>query len=308
MRPLPLIAVLLSASTAGAQEPATPTPPDAVEEGEPAPDPDPGESPVEPVPTPVVPPAPAPVAPTPPPEAPLTKKEQRRLERKARATDDSPEAVLARMREADFTSRDTQIRARIAFQGYGPGPFSLFTAFAGWQELGIDFEKGLATWRDFTVTLGGDAHFGQAWILAALSQPIANYDDFRFRWWMWDAGGGVRSGLHYTGLSSLDPYLFAGLGMSAFKFNAEVRGWADVPTAAKVTPALRAELGGGLNIPLKAKGLTMGVELRYLITSQFGRATEFDFVNDTELATFTFFSRHKPPKGFGWVIHVGYRF
>lgn len=209
--------------------------------------------------------------------------------------------------EADFLRTDVELKLRVAFNGYLPGPFSLFTAFAGWNEFSLAADAGVATWRDFTFAVGGSAHIGQGGILGVLTQPIANYDDYRFRWSMWDAGGSLRGSMHYTRLASVDPYLVVDLGAGAFGLTSRVREWPTIDPQQLTRPYLRIGAGGGLSFRLSERWV-VGGELRYLITSQFGRVGQLEFRRDEEEAVFVLFPQHRPPKGFSWVIHVGYRF
>lgn len=210
--------------------------------------------------------------------------------------------------EADLLRKQVDLRARLGFNGYTPGPFSLFTAFAGWNELGVGIDVGAITWRGFTIGFGGEAHYGQPWVLTALIQRVSNYDDRSFRWQMWEAGGTFRTTMHATALQSVDPYLFVGVGASAFHIQATERSWPRVDPAAATTPTLRIEAGGGLNIPIRQGPWFVGGELRYLITSQIGAPDRLVLRNGDQTAIFAFAPQHKPPKGFSWVIHVGYRF
>ena len=211
--------------------------------------------------------------------------------------------------EADFLRGDTDLRVRFGFNGYTPGPFSLFTAFAGWQEFGIVLDHGVANWRSFTIGVGGDAHYGQAWLLGALTQQVANYDDLQFRWNMWEAGGNLRTTFHWTDLRGVDPYLFGAVGAGVFHLDARVKDWPR-PTMARIdNPYLRIEAGGGLlwRIP-KATRFFVGAEARYLVTVQIDPQSSLDLRYDAQSATFDLFPQHKPPKGFSWIASVGVRF
>lgn len=211
--------------------------------------------------------------------------------------------------EADFLRGDTDLRVRFGFNGYTPGPFSLFTAFAGWQEFGIVLDHGVANWRSFTIGVGGDAHYGQAWLLGALTQQVANYDDLQFRWNMWEAGGNLRTTFHWTDLRGVDPYLFGAVGAGVFHLDARVKDWPRPAMQRIDNPYLRIEAGGGLlwRIP-KATRFFVGAEARYLVTVQIDPQSSLDLTYDGQSATFDLFPQHKPPKGFSWIASVGVRF
>jgi hypothetical protein len=214
-----------------------------------------------------------------------------------------------RRREADFLRGDTELTVRLGFNGYTPGPFSLFTSFAGWQELAVAMDHGVSNWKDFTVGVGFEAHYGQAALLAALSQPIANYDDTEFRWSMTDAGGALRGTMHWTKLRGVDPWLMAGLGAGFFHLDTRVRDWPQSAAGELGSAYVRVEAGGGLTWLLgKGDRFVIGAEARYLITVQTNPARQVVMRHDEELAVFSLFPQHKPPKGFSWVFRAGVRF
>jgi opacity protein-like surface antigen len=211
-------------------------------------------------------------------------------------------------REVDFLRKHTDVKVRLAFNGYTPGPFSLLTSLAGWNELSISVDHGVANWKDFTIGVGGTLHYGQALILGSLTQPIANYDDFRFRWSMWETGGTLRGTMHYNALQALDPYFVVGVGAGNLHLQARVRDWPRTQEQFKNIPYLRIEVGAGLNGWLPNGRWVIGVELRYLISSQFGPIKQLDLLYEDQTATFSLYPQHTPPKGFSWVGQVGYRF
>jgi hypothetical protein len=266
-------------------------------------DPDPMPDPAAPG---TPPPADVPPADAPPEEPLKSVREQRQEERAERRRDlfEGPN----RKPEADFLRRDTELRVRLAFNGSTPGPFSLFTSLTGWNELSLSVDHGVASWRDFTVGVGVVAWYDQALLLGALSQPVANYDEWQFRWSMWEAGGAVRATAHWTRLQGVDPYLLLGLGAGLFHLDARVRGWPVDTRQIVERPYLRVEAGGGLNWRMGRSKFFVGVELRYLISSQIRAAKQVDLTHQGETATFLFFPQHKPPKGFCWVIGAGVRF
>lgn len=253
--------------------------------------------------------APADAAATPPddatadddPDEPLSRRERRKQKIAARY-----EAPFLPP-EADFLKGDTDLKLRLAFNGYTPGPFSVLTAFAGWQEGSLTLDHGIANWKGFTVGFGFEGHYGQAFLLGALTQPIANYDDYTFRWRMWETGGTLRSTMHWTALQSVDPYLFVGAGAGFFHLDARVRSWPAGSERKIENPYLRIELGGGLIWRIPDSPFLIGGELRYLITSQFGAVRDLAFRRGDETAVFSLFPQHKPPKGFSWIVHLGIR-
>lgn len=209
--------------------------------------------------------------------------------------------------EADFFRGDTEIKLRLAFNGTSPNPFTVLTALAGWNELSLSVDVGVASWRNFTLGVGGELHHGQSLILGAITAPVANYDDVRFGWSESETGAALRFTAHTTVLSSVDPYLMVALGGAAFRIEANVIG-AGIAPAEHTSGYLRFEAGGGLTWRLGTKGWVVGVELRYLLTADLDPIDRFLFVDDGDLVVFRFAEQHRPPKGFSWVVHAGYRF
>lgn len=239
-------------------------------------------------------------------EIPASPREARREAAKARRAARWEGPVLPP--EADFLRTHTTVGVRLGFNATSPGVFSLFTALAGWNEFGLVLDRGLATWRDFTVSMGFEAHYGAAWVPAALNQRVSDTDEVRFRWSSWEAGGAVRLAFHFTRLSSVDPWLGGAVGADAFHLRVRVAEPDGVETQAFTLPYLRGEVAGGLNVPLQ-HGLVVGVEIRYLITSLLNRVDRLRFaLPDDDVETFVLFPQHRPPKGFSWVVTVGYRF
>jgi opacity protein-like surface antigen len=263
-------------------------PPDAPDPGAPQPDPPSDDA--------DAPPAPAATSPA------QTPRERRREARRILWSGDVPPP------ESDFLRDHTDVYVRVGFGGYAPGPFSLFTAFAGWFDLGLRFDRGVAYWKDFTFSLGADLAYSNPAILAGLTQPIANYDEIAFRWRMWQAAGTLRGTLHYHRLQSVDPYLFAGVGAGVFELRARVRDWPTVPEASLLQPFVRIELGAGLSTRLNGTPWIIGGELRYVLAIPTRRATQLDLEGPDTTATFTLFPQHKPERGFAWGAHIGYRF
>ncbi|MCB9681445.1 MAG: hypothetical protein H6733_08225 [Alphaproteobacteria bacterium] len=211
-------------------------------------------------------------------------------------------------KEADFLQGNVEVRARLAFNGTEPGPFTLLTSLAGWNELGLSVDAGIASWRDWTIGIGGAGWYAQSLILGLVASPIANYEDYTFRWKEWEAGGVVRATMHYTGLSGMDPFLLVGLGAGAFHLDASINDWPpDVAHQSLTTAYLRGEVGGGATW-LVASHWVVGVELRYLITGQIDPRDRFLYDDGTQTAVFVFANQHRPPKGFSWSVQAGYRF
>jgi hypothetical protein len=210
--------------------------------------------------------------------------------------------------EADFLRTDIEVKARLGFNGSSPGPFSLFSSLGGWNEFGVSIDAGLRNWKDFTIGLGGTIWYGQAGILGASTQRIANYDDIQFRWQMWESGGTVRSTFHYTALASIDPYLFGGVGAEAFQLSMRVRGWPFVGPELHTTAALRIEAGAGITGRIKGGNWVIGGELRYIVAVPFSTVDQLSLAWEGDIATFVLFPQHNPSRGFSWVIQAGYRF
>lgn len=209
--------------------------------------------------------------------------------------------------EADFYRGDVDLKLRLAFNGTSPNPFTLLTSLAGWNELSITVDAGVASWRDFTIGVGVDVHHGESLILGVVNGPIADYDDFRFAWRSSETGGAVRVTAHTTALRSVDPYLVVAVGAAAFRVEASLEG-AGLAPADHLSPYLRFEAGGGLTWRLGTKGWILGLELRYLLTADLDPVPRFVFEDGDDLAVFALSDPHRPPKGFSWVVHAGYRF
>jgi hypothetical protein len=211
--------------------------------------------------------------------------------------------------EADFLQRHTDLKLRVAFDGTSPGPFSLLTAFAGWNEAGLVVDHGVTTWRDFTIGLGGAAWFGYGLVASITSGRIADYEDHAFGWRMWDTGGVLRATAHWTRLSGVDPYLVGALGAGAFHLDAAARDLPTAPRQAVTNPYVRVELGGGLGWRIRpSTHWTVGIELRYQVTAQIGARDRFVFGTPEDPEVFVFAPLHRPPKGFTWAVQAGYRF
>lgn len=211
--------------------------------------------------------------------------------------------------EADFLQRHTELELRLAFDGTSPGPFSLLTAFAGWNEGALVVDRGVTTWRDFTIGVGGAAWFGYGLVPSITSGRIADYEDHAFGWRMWDTGGAFRATAHWTRLSGVDPYLVGALGAGAFHLDAGARDLPTEPRQALTNAYVRLELGGGLTWRLRpSEHWTIGVELRYLVTAQVGARDRFVFGTPEDPEVFSFAPLHRPPKGFSWAVRAGYRF
>ncbi len=212
-------------------------------------------------------------------------------------------------READFLPGDTEVAFRVSFDGYTPGPFSLFTSFLGWTGVGVDVAHGVATVKDFTFTVGGEAHAAQAALLAALSQEVANYDDLKFRWSMFEAGGTARTTAHWTRLRGVDPWAGVGVGGGYYQLDARVEGWPATSAGRSQSPWVRVELLGGATWRLGAQGrFVLGPELRYQVTFQTSPDRQLALQHDGQEAIFSLFPQHKPSRGFGWIFRAGVRF
>ncbi len=209
--------------------------------------------------------------------------------------------------EADFYNNHVDLKLRLGFNGTSPNPFTILTSLAGWNELSLTADAGVASWRDFTIGVGAEVHYGQSLILGLINGPIADYDDYRFSWTSTDAGGAVRVTAHTTVLRGVDPYLMVGLGASAFRLQAELIG-AGLAGADHLSALLRVEVGGGLNWRLGTKGWIIGLELRYLLSAELTPVARFVFEDGDRKAVFARSASHNPPKGFSWVVQVGYRF
>jgi opacity protein-like surface antigen len=212
-------------------------------------------------------------------------------------------------READFLPGETEVALRVSFDGYTPGPFSLFTSFLGWTGVGIDVHHGVATVKDFTFTVGGEAHASQAALLAALSQSVANYDDLQFRWSMFETGATARTTAHWTRLRGVDPWVGAGVGGGYYQLDARVEGWPGTTAGRSTSPWVRVELLGGANWRLGAQGrFVLGPELHYQVTFQTSPDRQLALRHEGDEAIFSLFPQHKPSRGFGWTMRAGVRF
>lgn len=212
-------------------------------------------------------------------------------------------------READFVKGHVEVRVQLGFDGYRPGPFSLFASFVGWNEFGLSVEYGaIQPCADCTFGLGLELYYARPFLLEVISRPISNTDDHDFIWQMHDRGGSLKPTFHYTGLASIDPYAFALVGPTAFTFKARVKGTEREDLGSYTTAGLRIGLGVGLSAPVW-KRLVVGGELRYLASFQFDRRNSLTLLDeDGDEVTFLLNAIHRPPSGFSWVLHAGWRF
>lgn len=208
---------------------------------------------------------------------------------------------------ATFYKGDKQVNLRLSFNGYNPGPFSLFTSIVGWNDFGLSLDIGAIPFSSFTIGFGGTIYYAQAWFLQAITRPISDYEDYEFDWFEWEAGATFRVSAHYNRLQALDPYAFVGLGGGNFHLETRVKEWPTIDPAFYNTGYLRVELGVGLMGRIN-EHIVVGGELRYLISAQFNPESKLYLQDGQETATFNVFPQQKPSKGFSWTLQIGYRF
>ena len=213
---------------------------------------------------------------------------------------------------SDFVPGVLEIKLRTAFNGYSQGPLSLLGALIGWTEFQLCADVGVVQISELTVGLGAEAFYSRPWFLEVFTEALGNLllgDNGEFDWKAVNKGFAVRGTLHYTGLSALDPY---GLFLAGpYRHDVEVSAtFADGSggEASHSTWGMKYGLGGGVASAARS-GIMGGVELRYLVGHRF-RATDSIVVTSpdgTETQVFEMTGYVKPPRGFSWVVYLGFR-
>lgn len=207
---------------------------------------------------------------------------------------------------SDFNVGDLDVKVQLGFAGNSLGPQTLITSFFNWFELQLSADLGVIEHETVTLGLGVETWLGRPWI----PETVADMTSTEGRPLDWRAatrGVVLRSTLHYTGLSSLDPYVSLILGPS---FDV-VRVW-DRPegsTGKFTSTGLRMGVGGGLNV-VTSDRIVAGVELRYMASPRFrtGQAIPIMDSSHEAIDSFNIGRAQRAPRGFSWIGSVGLRF
>lgn len=204
-----------------------------------------------------------------------------------------------------FDIGDLDLRLQLAFTGNTLGPQSLLTAFFNWFEVQLAADFGVAQFDDFTVGIGVEAFLGRPWVPESVSS-LTSAGGADLAWRAATRGALARTSMHYTGLSSIDPYAVLLVGPTADTVRA-----VDRPGGALGrfnTAGLRFGAGAGLNI-ISTDRIIGGFELRYLASPRFSRGVGIPLETAEGLAedTFDLGRAQRSPRGFSWVAAIGIR-
>lgn len=213
--------------------------------------------------------------------------------------------------DADFSPGVNELRARIGFNGFRPGPFSILAAFVGWNEFGVSYDRSLVVpFPEFTFGIGAEAWYAQPLVLQLTSRGVSDTEIADFAWSMHDRGLAARGTFHWTALSSVDPYFFGLVGVSATSL--KVREAGETEVVRWDTPTLRLGGGAGITVPLSPRPegrWVVGAEFRYLGGIALTRRPVLEVpLAAGGVAPFVPDAIHRPPIGFSWVISGGWRF
>lgn len=231
-----------------------------------------------------------------------------------RTIEDEPLAGLPpRERDVnDFRPGTIDVRLKLAFDGVGNGPLSLFGSIIGWNELGFGVDVGVLGEEDITIGVGGEVYVASpvafylfSTVLFDLLSPNAQID-----WSAAETGLLGRVTVHYNALKTINLYGAGLAGPNTYGFRARVvDSDGDELRARFRTTGFRVGIAGGATHTWDSNW-TLSGELRYLVTPRLKRATEIELVdaNGEPAGTFDTVAYQRGPKGFSWQIMVGRRF
>jgi len=204
-----------------------------------------------------------------------------------------------------FDVGDIDLRLQLAFTGNTLGPQSLITAFFNWFEVQLAADLGVAAFDDFTLGLGLEAFIGRPWIPESVS-TLTSAGGADLAWRAASRGALLRASMHYTRLSSFDPYALLLVGPTADTVRA-----ADGPggTLGRFNSAgLRFGAGAGLNL-VSTDRVVGGFELRYLASPRFSRGVGIPLLDAQGAApdSFDLGRAQRSARGFSWVASIGVR-
>ncbi len=207
---------------------------------------------------------------------------------------------------------DVEVKLRLGFSGFSAGPLSILGSFVGWWELQGCVDVGVLHLSPFTLGVGGEAWYSRLWLLEALSESLLGFvmqDDEAVDWRAVNWGAAGRATFHYTGVRSTDLYLLGLLGPSSHALDAYMEVADYLLEGRAASAGLKGGVGAGASF-VSERGLVSGVELRYLLGYRFKRDQSLVLTDPDgeEQETYQMKGAQKPPRGFSWVFHLGWRF
>lgn len=209
-----------------------------------------------------------------------------------------------------FMPGDVEVKLRLGFNGFGLGPLSLLSSLIGWYELQLVGDVGVVHFSDITLGVGGELYYTRPWVLEALTEALFNWvPDGDLSWRAVDRGLAGRFTVHYTGMRALDMYGVALTGPRLFKVDVDLSVDDKLLQGTYSTGGMKFGFGGGVS-SVADSGLMGGVELRYLFGWRFKEAAAITLTDASgeEKDLYEMRGAQKPPRGFSWVVFVGYRF
>lgn len=220
----------------------------------------------------------------------------------------SPDRVDVGDEPADFNLGDLEVKLRLGFTGNSLFPQTLLTAFFNWFELQLTADYAIYEEKQLSIGIGAELWLGRPWIPEAISN-LEGDSGQALDWRATTRGIAARGTLHYTGLSSFDPYIVGLVGPSLDTVFAKQSNRGDA-RGRKTTAGGRVGAGAGISI-VSEDALMGGLELRYLVATRFRSGEDVPIVSDvdgSQVDTFDVGRAQRPPRGFSWVIFVGTRF
>lgn len=203
-----------------------------------------------------------------------------------------------------FDVGDLDLKLQLGFAGNSFGPQTLLTAFLNWFEVQLSGDIGVYQTGDYTIGLGLEAWIGRPWIPESVTE-LRSQAGAELNWRAVTRGLLARATMHYTGLSTIDPYAVVLVGPSADGVRAIDRQ-TDAHGTFR-TAGLRVGVGAGLNL-ITTDRVVAGFELRYLATPRFQRGEDVPLRVDGEPTdSFTVGRAQRSPRGFAWIIAIGLR-
>lgn len=205
----------------------------------------------------------------------------------------------------DFLPGDVEILVGPSLEGTGPGPLSALGAFVGWWGVRGRLDAGIARVGDLSIGLGGELAPAIAPVpLAAANAAERRERDTFDRAGAWHADAAARATVHWTGPLDVDPYGLLLGGGFVYRLDADdvCVGCTDaLGEPAYVAPGARLGAGAGITGHTRTK-LVFSAELRYVAALRLlapQAPGEAAFIDEHPTV--------RQPRGFSWVVQVGYR-
>lgn len=207
---------------------------------------------------------------------------------------------------------DVEVKLRLGFDGFSAGPLSLLGAFVGWWELGACADVGVVHLSRFTLGVGGEAWYSRLWLLELLSEGLLSFvmdDDQAVDWKAANWGVAGRATFHYTSVRSTDLYLLGLIGPSSHVLEGHMAVGDYLLEGRAASAGLKGGVGLGASFTSDS-GFVGGLELRYLLGYRFKKDQSLVLTDPDgeEEEVYEMKGAQKPPRGFSWVFHAGWRF